>query len=248
MHRDVLEKYLNELLDIHRFQDYCPNGLQVEGRHQVENIVSGVTASLDLLQAAIAAKADAILVHHGYFWRNEDSRIVGIKSRRIGLLMANQVNLFAYHLPLDSHPQFGNNTLLGKKLGFIETGRFGGQDIMMHGELPKKMTLKELEERISRTLLRKPQVIGDENKIIHRIAWCTGGAQNYFDAVIPQNVDAYITGEISEHNVHLARETGIAFISAGHHATERYGVQALGDHIAQKFSLQYQFIDMDNPV
>ena len=248
MHRDVLEKYLNELLDIHRFQDYCPNGLQVEGRHQVENIVSGVTASLDLLQAAIAAKADAILVHHGYFWRNEDSRIVGIKSRRIGLLMANQVNLFAYHLPLDSHPQFGNNTLLGKKLGFIETGRFRGQDIMMHGELPKKMTLKELEERISRTLLRKPQVIGDENKIIHRIAWCTGGAQNYFDAVIPQNVDAYITGEISEHNVHLARETGIAFISAGHHATERYGVQALGDHIAQKFSLQHQFIDMDNPV
>ena len=248
MHRDVLEKYLNELLDIHRFQDYCPNGLQVEGRHQVENIVSGVTASLDLLQAAIAAKADAILVHHGYFWRNEDSRIVGIESRRIGLLMANQVNLFAYHLPLDSHPQFGNNTLLGKKLGFIETGRFGGQDIMMHGELPKKMTLKELEERISRTLLRKPQVIGDENKIIHRIAWCTGGAQNYFDAVIPQNVDAYITGEISEHNVHLARETGIAFISAGHHATERYGVQALGDHIAQKFSLQHQFIDMDNPV
>jgi len=248
MHRDVLEKYLNELLDIHRFQDYCPNGLQVEGRHQIEKIVSGVTASLDLLQAAIAAKADAILVHHGYFWRNEDSRIVGIKSRRIGLLMANQVNLFAYHLPLDSHPQFGNNTLLGKKLGFIETGRFGGQDIMMHGELPKKMTLKELEERISRTLLRKPQVIGDENKIIHRIAWCTGGAQNYFDAVIPQNVDAYITGEISEHNVHLARETGIAFISAGHHATERYGVQALGDHIAQKFSLQHQFIDMDNPV
>ncbi len=248
MHRDVLEKYLNELLDIHRFQDYCPNGLQVEGRHQIEKIVSGVTASLDLLQAAIAAKADAILVHHGYFWRNEDSRIVGIKSRRIGLLMANQVNLFAYHLPLDSHPQFGNNTLLGKKLGFIETGRFGGQDIMMHGELPKKMKLKELEERISRTLLRKPQVIGDENKIIHRIAWCTGGAQNYFDAVIPQNVDAYITGEISEHNVHLARETGIAFISAGHHATERYGVQALGDHIAQKFSLQHQFIDMDNPV
>lgn len=248
MHRDVLEKYLNELLDIHRFQDYCPNGLQVEGRHQIEKIVSGVTASLDLLQAAIAAKADAILVHHGYFWRNEDSRIVGIKSRRIGLLMANQVNLFAYHLPLDSHPQFGNNTLLGKKLGFIETGRFGGQDIMMHGELPKKMTLKELEERISRTLLRKPQVIGDKNKIIHRIAWCTGGAQNYFDAVIPQNVDAYITGEISEHNVHVARETGIAFISAGHHATERYGVQALGDHIAQKFSLQHQFIDMDNPV
>ncbi len=248
MHLDVLEKYLNELLDIHRFQDYCPNGLQVEGRHQIEKIVSGVTASLDLLQAAIAAKADAILVHHGYFWRNEDSRIVGIKSRRIGLLMANQVNLFAYHLPLDSHPQFGNNTLLGKKLGFIETGRFGGQDIMMHGELPKKMKLKELEERISRTLLRKPQVIGDENKIIHRIAWCTGGAQNYFDAVIPQNVDAYITGEISEHNVHLARETGIAFISAGHHATERYGVQALGDHIAQKFSLQHQFIDMDNPV
>ena len=134
MHRDELEKYLNELLDIHRFQDYCPNGLQVEGRPEIQSIVSGVTASIDLLQAAIAAKADAILVHHGYFWRNEDVRIVGVKYRRIGLLMAQQINLLAYHLPLDSHPQFGNNTLLGKKLGFIETGRFGGQDIMIHGE------------------------------------------------------------------------------------------------------------------
>jgi len=248
MHRNALEKYLNELLDIQRFQDYCPNGLQVEGCDDIQNIVSGVTASLDLLQAAIAAKADAILVHHGYFWRNEDHRIVGTKHHRIATLITNQINLFAYHLPLDSHPQFGNNALLGKKLGFIETGRFGGQDIMIHGELPRATTLNALVERISRTLLRKPQVIGDENKIIRRIAWCTGGAQNYFDAAIQQDVDAYITGEISEHNVHLARETGIAFVSAGHHATERYGVQALGDHIAQKFSLQHQFIDIDNPI
>ena len=248
MHRDELEKYLNELLDIYRFQDYCPNGLQVEGRPEIQSIVSGVTASIDLLQAAIAAKADAILVHHGYFWRNEDVRIVGVKYRRIGLLMAHQINLLAYHLPLDSHPQFGNNTLLGKKLGFIETGRFGGQDIIIHGELSRAITLKTLAERISRTLLRKPQVIGGADTIIRRIAWCTGGAQNYFEAAVQQDVDAYITGEISEHNVHLARETGIAFIAAGHHATERYGVQALGDHVAQKFSIQHQFIDIDNPV
>ncbi|SFE13260.1 Nif3-like dinuclear metal center hexameric protein [Nitrosomonas sp. Nm166] len=248
MHRDELENHLNQLLDISRFQDYCPNGLQVEGRHNIHTIVSGVTASLDLLKAAITAKADAILVHHGYFWRGEDLRITGMKSRRIALLMTNQINLFAYHLPLDAHPQFGNNALLGKKLGLIETGRFGDQNIAVHGELIQVSTLGALGEKISRTLLRKPMMVGNPDKTIRRIAWCTGAAQSYFEAAIRQGVDAFITGEISEQSVHAVRESGVAFIAAGHHATERYGVQALGDHIAQNFDIQHQFIDIENPV
>lgn len=248
MHRDELENHLNQLLDISRFHDYCPNGLQVEGRDSIHVLISGVTASLDLLQAAAAAKADAILVHHGYFWRGEDMRITGMKSRRIALLMQQHINLFAYHLPLDVHPHLGNNAILGKKLGLIETGRFGEQDIAAQGELAQVTTLSALAEKISRTLLRKPMIIGDPDKPIRQIAWCTGAAQGYFDAAIQLGVDAYITGEISEQNVHAARESGVAFIAAGHHATERYGVQAVGDHIAQKFGIQHQFIDIENPV
>ncbi|MCE7914921.1 MAG: Nif3-like dinuclear metal center hexameric protein [Nitrosomonas sp. PRO4] len=248
MHRDELENHLNQLLEISRFHDYCPNGLQVEGRHDIRTLVSGVTASYDLLQAAISAKADAILVHHGYFWRGEDMRITGIKSRRIGLLITHKINLFAYHLPLDVHPQFGNNAVLGKKLGLIETGRFGDQDVAFQGELPHATTLKALGEKISRTLLRKPMMIGDANKTLRQVAWCTGAAQSYFETAIRQGADAFITGEISEQSVHAARESGVAFIAAGHHATERYGVQALGDHLAQKFDIRHQFIDVDNPI
>lgn len=248
MHRDELENHLNHLLEISRFQDYCPNGLQVEGHPAIHTLISGVTASLDLLQAAIAAKADAILVHHGYFWRGEDMRIIGLKSRRIAALMNHSINLFAYHLPLDVHPQFGNNAQLGKKLGLIETGRFGDQDIAMLGELPQATTLSAFSEKISRTLLRKPMMIGDPDRPIRQLAWCTGAAQGYFESAIQHGVDAFITGEISEQSVHSARESGVAFIAAGHHATERYGVQALGDHIAQKFAIHHQFIDIDNPV
>ena len=248
MHRDELEKYLNQLLDIPRFQDYCPNGLQVEGRQNIYTIVSGVTASLDLLQEAIKAKADAILVHHGYFWRGEDMRITGIKNRRLALLIINQINLFAYHLPLDAHPQLGNNAQLGKKLGLTETGHFGNQYIAAHGELVQEMTLENLGEKISHILLRKPMIIGHPDKTIRKIAWCTGAAQSYFEDAIQQNVDAFITGEISEQSVHLARESGVAFIAAGHHATERYGVQAVGDNIARKFNIRHQFIDIENPV
>lgn len=248
MHRDELENHLNQLLDITRFHDYCPNGLQVEGRGDIQTIISGVTASLDLLQAAIAARADAILVHHGYFWRGEDMRITGMKSRRIALLLNQQINLFAYHLPLDAHPHLGNNVLLGKKLGLIETGRFGEQEVGIVGELPQPVTLNVFSHKISRTLLRKPMIIGNPEKPVRQIAWCTGAAQSYFELAIQQGVDVYLTGEISEQYVHIARESGVAFIAAGHHATERYGVQAVGDHIAQKFGIRHQFIDIENPV
>lgn len=248
MHRNELEVYLNQLLEIPRFRDYCPNGLQVEGKDDIQIVISGVTASLDLLQAAVAANADAIIVHHGYFWRGENERLVGLKHHRIALLMAHKINLFAYHLPLDIHPDFGNNVQLGQKLGLIETGRFGEQDIAVHGNLTQSMTLGELSAKISRTLLRDPMIVGDRGKSIRRVAWCTGAAQSYFDEAIQLGVDAFITGEISEQTVHNARESGVAFISAGHHATERYGVQALGEHLAQQFGITHQFIDIDNPV
>ncbi len=248
MHRNELEVYLNQLLEIPRFRDYCPNGLQVEGKDNIQTVISGVTASLDLLQAAVAANADAIIVHHGYFWRGENERLVGLKHRRIALLMSHEVNLFAYHLPLDIHPDFGNNVQLGQKLGLVETGRFGEQDVAMHGNLSQTMTLGELSKKISQTLLREPMTVGDSDKPIRRVAWCTGAAQSYFDEAIQLGIDAFITGEISEQTVHNSRESGVAFISAGHHATERYGVQALGDHLVHQFGVTHQFIDIDNPV
>lgn len=249
MRMNELETYLNQLLDIAHFHDYCPNGLQVEGRSEVYQLVSGVTASFDFLQAAVAAGADAVLVHHGYFWRGEDQRIVGMKHRRIALLMAHNVGLLSYHLPLDAHPEFGNNIQLARRLNFTETGRFGDQNIAMQGTLPPQLAnLRELRICIERALSRTPLVVGEDEKTVRRVAWCTGGAQGYFDEAIQLGVDAFITGEISEQNVHSARESGVAFISAGHHATERYGVQALGEHISQKFGIAHRFIDVGNPV
>src|SRR5687768_4609111 len=249
MRMNELETYLNQLLDIAHFYDYCPNGLQVEGRSEVYQLVSGVTASFDFLHAAVAAGADAVLVHHGYFWRGEDQRIVGMKHRRIALLMAHNVGLLSYHLPLDAHPEFGNNIQLARRLDFTETSRFGDQNIAMEGTLPPQLAnLKELRISIERTLSRTPLVVGDDEKTVRRVAWCTGGAQGYFDEAVQLGVDAFITGEISEQNVHSARESGVAFISAGHHATERYGVQALGEHISQKFGIAHRFIDVDSPV
>ena len=249
MQLNELETYLNKLLNIELFRDYCPNGLQVEGRNEVCRVVSGVTASLCFLQAAISAEADAVLVHHGYFWRNEESRIVNMKQRRLASLIKNDISLLAYHLPLDAHAEFGNNAQLAHRLGFVENGRFGEQNIAMQGVLPSQgMRLKELQLQIEAALLRRPLIIGDDGRLIHRIAWCTGGAQDYFEEAIRLGVDAFLTGEISEQTVHMARESEVAFISAGHHATERYGVQALGEHISRKFGIDHQFIDIDNPV
>ena len=248
MFRNELENHLNQLLDVSRFQDYCPNGLQVEGREHIQKIVTGVTASLELLQAAIAHEADAVIVHHGYFWRGESACITGMKHRRIALLMQHGINLFAYHLPLDMHSELGNNVQLAKRLGFVENGRFGEQDIVVRGALQEAMPLCALGHKIAQALGREPQIIGNPEQSIRQLAWCTGAAQGYFEAAIAQNVDAYITGEISEQTVHAARESGVAFIAAGHHATERYGVQALGEHLADKFGIQHQFVDIDNPV
>lgn len=243
MRLNELRDYIGSELSVARFRDYCPNGVQVEGRQEVRRIATGVTASQAVLRAAIKWGADAILVHHGYFWRSEDAVITGIKKQRIALLLKHDVSLLAYHLPLDAHPQWGNNAQLAARLGWRETGRFGDQDIACVGDLPQAQTVGELARQIGRSLHSAPQVIGEEAARVSRLAWCSGAAQGYFEQAIAQGVDAFLTGEISESNVHMARESGVAFIAAGHHATERYGIQALGEHLAGYFALEHRFFD-----
>jgi dinuclear metal center YbgI/SA1388 family protein len=243
-----LDHYTRQLLDVSRFRDYSPNGLQVEGKPEVRRIVTGVTASLALLEAAVADGADAILVHHGYFWKSEDPPIVGVKRKRIKLLLDHDISLFGFHLPLDAHAELGNNVQLGKRLGFEIDEWVGDQGLIALGRLGAPVSLGALEKRVADTLGRTPLVVGETDKIVARIAWCSGGAQGYFEQAAASGVDAYLTGEASEHNVHFARESGVGFIAAGHHATERYGIQALGEHLAAHFGLEHRFIDIPNPV
>ena len=243
-----LTRILDGILTPERLKDYCPNGLQVEGRPTVHKIVTGVTASLALLDAAIAADADAILVHHGYFWRGEDGRIVGARRARIARLIQADVSLFAYHLPLDVHPELGNNAQLAKRLGLITEGRSGEQDIVCHGRIGSAVSLASFAAHVEQQLDHAPLVIGESSRPIARLAWCTGGAQGYFEHAIALGVDAYITGEASEQQTHMARESGVAFIAAGHHATERFGVRALGEFLAVQHGLEHRFIDIPNPV
>lgn len=248
MKREELVNYLDGLLMPGKFRDYCPNGLQVEGRSEIGRIVAGVTASQALLDAAVDHQADAILVHHGYFWKGEDGRVTGIRRKRLATLLANDINLLAYHLPLDAHPELGNNAQLASRLGWVPDGRFGEQDIAWLGTLAEPCDLMALAAKVAVVLGREPMVVGDGGRPIRRIAWCSGGAQGYFEQAIALGVDAFLSGEISEQTVHLARESGVAYLAAGHHATERYGVQALAGHLAQRFALSCSFIDLDNPV
>lgn len=244
--------YTDELLDIASFNnDYCPNGLQVEGGPEINRLVSGVTASLALIEAAVTGNADTMLVHHGYFWKGENPCITGIRRQRIQRLLATRINLIAYHLPLDAHPIYGNNANLGRILGLSARGTFRtgpGPDIGMYGDLIEPMTGPEFAAHIETRLHRKPLYFAGDQKPITTIAWCSGGAQGYLEQAATLGVDAYLTGEVSEQTVHIARETGIHFFAAGHHATERYGVQAMGDHWAERFGLHHQFVDIDNPV
>lgn len=248
MQLTALRDYIESELEVGRYRDYCPNGVQIEGRAEVGRIATAVSASHQALEAATAWGADALLVHHGYFWRNEAASIVGLKKRRIAHLLKHDVSLLAYHLPLDAHPTLGNNAQLGQRLGWVEEGRFGEQDIACHGYLSQPMELGGLAQRIETVLLRAPLVIGDAATEIRRIAWCSGAAQGYFEQAINLGMDAFLTGEISEQHVHLARESGVAFIAAGHHATERFGIQALGEQLSQRFGLEHCFFDQANPV
>lgn len=246
-----LVDYSNRLLETEKFNDYCPNGLQVEGNAEVLNLVSGVTACAALIDAAIEHNANALLVHHGYMWKGEDNRITGIRHTRLKKLLDNNISLIAYHLPLDAHPIYGNNIQLAQKLSLSVKGTFStgpGPDIAFHGELAAPMSGHEFSGVITAQLGRTPMHIKGNNRPIKTIGWCTGSAQSYIEQAVSLGLDAYLTGEVSEQTVHVAREAGIHFFSAGHHATERYGARALGTHLAEKFELTHEFIDIDNPV
>lgn len=249
--RDEILETLKTLFRPEQFKDYCPNGMQVQGKAQVQRLVTGVTACQALIDRAVEANADMLLVHHGYFWRGEDETITGIKKTRVEALLKHDINLVAYHLPLDVHPELGNNAALGHLLNFKTMGDLGKQNnnsIGLTGELETPLSGKDLsallEERLGRQALHIP---GSAN-LIRTIGWCTGAAQNFIELALKAGVDAYITGEVSEQTVHIARETGIHFFAAGHHATERYGVQAVAAHLVEKFGLDHEFIDIDNPV
>ena len=247
---EELLSYTNSLLEINTFEDYCPNGLQVEGRPAISRIVTGVTASAALIDAAIDAQADAIIVHHGYFWKGEGACITGMKGRRIKKLLQNDISLIAYHLPLDAHESLGNNVQLAKLLDITIKGGLddSARPIGLVGELARPVTAEAFSQQIARQLGREPLLIGEKACEVRNIAWCTGAAQSYIEAAAAKGVDCFITGEISEPTVHIARELGICFIAAGHHATERYGIKALGEHLSGKFGIQCDFVDIDNPV
>jgi len=240
------------LLQPLRFKDYGPNGLQVEGKAEVGKIVSGVTASLALIEAAIAARADAIFVHHGLFWRGQDGRVTGWMKQRLAALLAHDINLYAYHLPLDAHPELGNNAQLGRRLGLQATGRFGEQDLgfmgsAVSGEGDGFGSVAALVAHVESRLGRPVVAVAGADRPLRNIAWCTGGAQGYFEGAIAAGADVFITGEISEPQAHYARECGVAFLACGHHASERYGAPAVAAHVAAQLGLLHEFIDIDNP-
>ena len=247
--RQLLQTELDGLLQPERFKDYGPNGLQVEGAATVRKIASGVTASLAFIEAAIAAQADTLLVHHGLFWRGQSGCVTGWMRQRLALLLKHNINLFAYHLPLDAHPELGNNAQLGAELGWLADGRFGDNQLgfmgyPLHGTYADIQTLvQHIESKLQRTVVCVP----GHTRVIKRIAWCSGGAQNYFEAAIAAGVDAFITGEISEPQAHYARECGVAYLACGHHATERYGAPAVSGHVAKRLGLEHVFLDIDNP-
>jgi len=247
--RELLQ-YTNNLLEVERFADYAPNGLQVEGRSKLTKIVSGVTASLELVNAAVEAGADALLVHHGYFWKGENACITGMKRRRLQTLLRHDLSLIAYHLPLDAHPLYGNNAMLGQLLGIEYIATFGPSNppLVMRGKFSQAITADELSALLNTKLGRAPLHIAGGDQKISTVAWCSGGAQGYLETAALEGVDAYISGEASEQTTHVAREMGVHYFAAGHHATERYGVGALGMHLCTKFDLKHQFIDMNNPV
>jgi dinuclear metal center YbgI/SA1388 family protein len=247
--RQQLLAAFDTLLQPERFQDYGPNGLQVEGSREITKIASGVTASLALIEAAVAAQADAIFVHHGLFWRGHDGRVTGWLRQRLGLLLQHNINLFAYHLPLDAHAELGNNAQLGALLGFVAKARFGTQQLGWVGEAPPHaMTSPQaLANHIEMSLGRPVTLVAAKFGPMRRVAWCTGGAQGYFEDAIAAGAEVFITGEISEPQAHIARECGVSFIACGHHASERYGAPAVVEHMAAEYGLVHVAIDIDNP-
>ncbi len=248
--RQQLLDYLDQLLDSARIKDYCPNGLQVEGKAQIQTIVTGVTASQALLEQAVARQADAILVHHGYFWKNEAPMVVGMKQRRLKLLLSHDINLLGYHLPLDVHPTLGNNAQLAVLLGLEQVAPIAGVEplgVLQQGHYAKAKPLTDIAKQLSTQLNRQVLVEDAGIGAVTKLAWCTGGGQGYIEQAASAGAQLFITGEVSEQTIHCARELGIHFIAAGHHATERYGIKALGEHLASQFALDVHFVDIANP-
>lgn len=245
--RQEILDWCRDNLQVNAFKDYAPNGLQVEGRETVNKIATSVTASKAAVDFAVGQGADMLLVHHGMFWKSEPLTIIGWKKRRIETLLQHQINMAGYHLPLDAHPEWGNNAQLAALLGWETDYRCGEQNLICIGRLNTPQTLRQLSDGMADKLQRQPVVVGDMNREVKRIAWCTGGAQGYFQTAIDEGADAYVTGEISEAQYHLANESGVAFISAGHHATERYGVRALAEALARVFDVAVYHFDEENP-
>ena len=245
-----LTDYLNTLLKSNEISDYCPNGLQVEGATTISKIVTGVTASQALIDRAIDSGADTLIVHHGYFWKGENQAISGMKKNRIKALLQHDINMYAYHLPLDVHNTYGNNQQLGSLLGIKEISaveQVMPRGVLMQGRFEHGMSAQELQSLLEVTLKRDVLMESPDNKLISRVAWCTGGGQGFIEQAIDAGVDAFITGEVSEQTIHTAREMGVSFYAAGHHATERYGVKSLGKHLADTFGVDVTFIDIPNP-
>ena len=243
-----LNEFCRDYLRIDDFKDYCPNGLQVEACNEVRHVVSGVTASLALIEAAIEAGADTLIVHHGYFWKGESACLTGMKGRRVRQLIKNNINLLAFHLPLDAHPEVGNNVQLARVMDWTTKDSFGEQDIVFEGSIGTPRTLVQFAEDLNLKLGVSALAIAGGDHPIERIAWCTGAAQDFIEIAAARGVDAFVSGEVSEPTFHTAREMGIHYLAAGHHATERYGIQALGELIATRFDVTHQFIDIPNPV
>ncbi len=243
-----LVRYLDGLLDASAIKDYCPNGLQVEGAPVVSRAVFAVTASLAVVEQAAAEGAQALIVHHGWFWRGEDARVTGPRRRRLARLLAAELNLIGYHLPLDLHPDLGNNAQLGRRMGWNIEHTGGDRNLVALAVLDEPLSASGLGGLLHERLDREPLLVGDLERQIRRIAWCTGAAQDMLDAAIDMGADAFVSGEISERTTHLAREAGVIYAAAGHHATERYGIQALGRHVAERFGIDAVFIDDPNPV
>ena len=250
MNNIELEQLINQKLSSDKINDYAPNGLQVEGKTKIKKIITGVTANQALIDYAISQNADAILVHHGYFWKSENPCIRGMKGKRIKALLVNDINLYGYHLPLDVHPELGNNAQLAKLLDIknLQPLEKGAVSIPVWGELKEPMTGKDFAEKVEKVLNRKPLIcIENGPHLIRKIGICTGGGQGYIDLAAEQCCDAFITGEVSEQTIHSAREQGLHFFSAGHHATERYGIKALGEWLAKEYGFDVEFKDIDNP-
>jgi dinuclear metal center YbgI/SA1388 family protein len=246
--RADLLRYLDQTMNVLKIKDYCPNGLQVEGKNQISSIALAVTASQNAIDRAAQWGADALLVHHGLFWKNDNPSLIGPLRARAAALIRHDMNLLAYHLPLDIHPTWGNNSLLGEVLGFAGAQAASPDGLIWRANLKKPVTVKQLTDLVATKLKRQPLVVGAPTRAIKTVAWCTGGAQGYFADALALGADAYISGEISEKTTHLARETGSLYVAAGHHATERFGVQALGAHLQEKYQVQVAFFDDDNPV